>query len=34
MGALGIGLIIFIDSARVAGVSVVLWGLGASLGFR
>ena len=33
MGALGIGLIIFVDSARVAGVSVVLWGLGASLGF-
>ncbi|EEY5114080.1 MFS transporter [Escherichia coli] len=33
MGALGIGLIIFIDSAWVAGVSVVLWGLGASLGF-
>ncbi|MCF2158097.1 MFS transporter [Escherichia coli] len=33
MGALGIGLIIFIDSAWVAGVSIVLWGLGASLGF-
>ena len=33
MGALGIGLIIFVDSAWVAGVSVVLWGLGASLGF-
>ncbi len=32
-GALGIGLIIFVDSAWVAGVSVVLWGLGASLGF-
>ena len=31
--ALGIGLIIFVDSAWVAGVSVVLWGLGASLGF-
>lgn len=28
MGALGIGLIIFVDSAWVAGVSVVLWGLG------
>ncbi|WP_336218780.1 MFS transporter [Citrobacter amalonaticus] len=33
MGALGIGLIIFVDSAWIAGVSVVLWGLGASLGF-
>ncbi|POH46199.1 MFS transporter [Escherichia coli] len=33
MGALGIGLIIFVDSAWVAGVSVVLWGMGASLGF-
>ncbi len=33
MGALGIGLIIFIDSAWVSVVSVVLWGLGASLGF-
>ncbi|WET39346.1 MFS transporter [Citrobacter enshiensis] len=33
MGAIGIGLIIFVDSAWVAGVSVVLWGLGASLGF-
>ncbi|MTH48213.1 MFS transporter [Intestinirhabdus alba] len=33
MGALGIGLIIFVDSAWVAGVSVMLWGLGASLGF-
>lgn len=33
MGALGIGLIIFVDSSWVAGVSVVLWGLGASLGF-
>lgn len=33
MGALGIGLIIFVDSAWVAGVSVILWGLGASLGF-
>lgn len=26
MGALGIGLIIFVDSAWVAGVSVILWG--------
>ncbi|ROP59063.1 fucose permease [Enterobacter sp. BIGb0383] len=33
MGALGIGLIIFVDIAWVAGVSVILWGLGASLGF-
>ncbi|WP_437889826.1 MFS transporter [Phytobacter sp. V91] len=33
MGAIGIGLIIFVDSGWVAGVSVILWGLGASLGF-
>ena len=33
MGALGIALIIFVDSAWVAGISVILWGLGASLGF-
>ncbi|EIC5759573.1 MFS transporter [Salmonella enterica] len=33
MGALGIGLIIFVESDWVAGVSVILWGLGASLGF-
>lgn len=33
MGALGIALIVFVDSAWVAGVSVILWGLGASLGF-
>lgn len=33
MGALGISLIIFVDSSWVAGVSVILWGLGASLGF-
>lgn len=33
MGALGIGLIIFVDSTWIAGVSVILWGLGASLGF-
>jgi len=33
MGGLGIALIIFIDSAWVAGASVILWGLGASLGF-
>ncbi|WP_312411814.1 MFS transporter [Pseudescherichia sp.] len=33
LGGLGIALIIFVDSAWVAGVSVLLWGLGASLGF-
>ncbi|MDG1642374.1 MFS transporter [Klebsiella huaxiensis] len=33
MGALGIALIIFVDSPWVAGISVLLWGLGASLGF-
>lgn len=33
MGALGIGLIIFVDSAWIASISVILWGLGASLGF-
>jgi len=33
LGASGIALIIFVDSAWVAGVSVILWGLGASLGF-
>lgn len=33
MGGLGIALIIFVDSTWVAGVSVLLWGLGASLGF-
>lgn len=33
MGALGIGLIIFVDVDWIAGVSVILWGLGASLGF-
>jgi MFS family permease len=33
MGALGIGLIIFVDNPWVAGISVLLWGLGASLGF-
>ncbi len=32
-GALGIGPVIFVDSDWVAGVSVILWGLGASLGF-
>lgn len=33
MGGLGIALIIFVDSAWVAGASVILWGLGTSLGF-
>ena len=33
LGALGIALIIFVDVDWVAGVSVILWGLGASLGF-
>ena len=33
MGGLGIALIIFVDSTWVAGISVLLWGLGASLGF-
>ncbi|ALB54354.1 MFS transporter [Cronobacter malonaticus] len=33
MGALGIGLIIFVDNPIIASVSVLLWGLGASLGF-
>ena len=33
MGALGIGLIIFVDNPWVAGISVLLWGIGASLGF-
>ncbi len=33
MGILGIGMIIFVDSSFLAGVSVILWGLGTSLGF-
>lgn len=33
MGALGIALIIFVDVDWIAGISVILWGLGASLGF-
>ncbi|WP_336281758.1 MFS transporter [Cronobacter dublinensis] len=33
MGALGIGLIIFVDNPLIASMSVLLWGLGASLGF-
>ncbi|EQB4447710.1 MFS transporter, partial [Pluralibacter gergoviae] len=33
MGALGIALIIFVDVDWIAGVSVILWGMGASLGF-
>lgn len=33
MGAIGIGLIIFVDNPWIAGISVIFWGLGASLGF-
>lgn len=33
MGAIGIALVIFSSSAILAGSAVVLWGLGASLGF-
>ncbi len=33
LGAPGIALVIFVDSAFIAGVSVIFWGLGASLGF-
>lgn len=33
MGILGIGMIIFVDNDIMAGVSVLLWGLGTSLGF-
>lgn len=33
MGVIGIGMIVFVDSAFLAGVSVILWGLGTSLGF-
>ena len=33
LGGLGIAMIIFVDVDWIAGVSVLLWGLGASLGF-
>ncbi|WP_312744472.1 MFS transporter [Cedecea neteri] len=33
MGIIGIGTIVFVDNAFLAGVSVILWGLGTSLGF-
>lgn len=33
LGVLGIGMIIFVDNDLLAGVSVLLWGLGTSLGF-
>ncbi|WP_226569417.1 MFS transporter [Mangrovibacter yixingensis] len=33
LGALGIGLIVFVDNPFVAGCAVLLWGAGASLGF-
>ncbi|PIO96947.1 MFS transporter [Pleomorphomonas carboxyditropha] len=32
-GAIGLGLVIFVDNSWVAGLAVVLWGIGASLGF-
>ncbi|MCM5557613.1 MFS transporter [Pleomorphomonas sp. JP5] len=32
-GAIGLALVIFVDNAWVAGLAVVLWGIGASLGF-
>lgn len=32
-GAIGIALVIFVDNPWVAGLAVVLWGIGASLGF-
>ncbi|QHC57708.1 MFS transporter [Rathayibacter sp. VKM Ac-2760] len=33
VSALGIGIVVFADNAVVAGAAVVLWGLGAALGF-
>jgi fucose permease len=33
IGALGVTLVIFVDSQVVAALAVVLWGLGAALGF-
>lgn len=33
MGILGIGMIVFVNNDLLAGVSVLLWGLGTSLGF-
>lgn len=33
IGGLGVALVIFVDSQVVAGAAVVLWGLGAALGF-
>ncbi|MEX9254721.1 MFS transporter [Pseudenterobacter timonensis] len=33
LGGLGMAMIIFVDVDWIAGVSVILWGLGASLGF-
>ncbi len=32
-GAIGLALVIFVDNPWVAGLAVVLWGIGASLGF-
>lgn len=33
IGAVGLALVVYADNAWIAGASVVLWGLGASLGF-
>ncbi|MEV6303455.1 MFS transporter [Actinoplanes sp. NPDC051861] len=33
IGAVGVALVVFVDSQIVAGPAVVLWGLGAALGF-
>ncbi|CAI9416688.1 Inner membrane protein YbjJ [Pleomorphomonas sp. T1.2MG-36] len=32
-GAIGLALVIFVDNPWVAGLAVILWGIGASLGF-
>lgn len=32
-GAIGLALVIFVDNPWIAGLAVVLWGIGASLGF-
>ncbi|WP_058913045.1 MFS transporter [Entomohabitans teleogrylli] len=33
MGALGIAMVVFVDNPLIAGLSVIFWGMGASLGF-
>lgn len=33
LGGIGIAIVIFIDNAPLAGAAVILWGVGASLGF-